>query len=115
VETVEFVDEFITQKLPTSHPILNMVRHPVVHMAPHMVFQMEPHTTLHMVLLCEMKSVHPVMDVLSISLSLQTLLTVTVNRSRDKIRVFHYYLFFHHAHTIFSSLSHIRRHVITNM
>jgi hypothetical protein len=53
------------------HLILHMVPHPVVHMAPHMVFQMELHTTLHMVLLCEMKFVHPVKDVLSITLSLK--------------------------------------------
>jgi hypothetical protein len=67
----------------TYHMILHMLRHPVVHMAPHMIFQMAPHTTLHMVPMCEMKFFHLVMDVLSITFSLKTILTVTVNRSRE--------------------------------
>jgi hypothetical protein len=77
-----------------------MARHPT----PHMVFEMAPHTALHMVPLCEMNFIPPVMDVLSTACSLRMILTVTVNRSRG--RVFHYYLFFHHAHSIHSFISH---------
>jgi len=63
----------------TSRLILHMVCHPT----PHMLFQMALHTTLHMVPLCEMKFVHSVMDVLSITFSIKTILIVTMNKSRE--------------------------------